>query len=105
MRCVTPSLIARYTTGHSLGLKAFYRLQLPALWSAISLNAAATNSEVPIRVVLAWQPSEGASRLVGAWAFALERPRKSPLPSQVTASPAEVHSCEYDRPQKAMACC
>ena len=40
---VTPSLIARYTTGQSLGVKAFYRIQLPALWSAISLNAAATN--------------------------------------------------------------
>ncbi len=41
---ITPSLIARYTTGHSLGIKAFYRLQLPSLWSALSLNAAATTS-------------------------------------------------------------
>jgi hypothetical protein len=41
---ITPSLIARYTTGHSLGLKAFYRVQLPGIWSALSLNAAATNS-------------------------------------------------------------
>jgi hypothetical protein len=41
---ITPSLIARYTTGHSLGVKAFYRLQLPGIWSAVSLNAAATNS-------------------------------------------------------------
>jgi hypothetical protein len=41
---ITPSLIARYTTGHPLGIKAFYRLQIPALWSALSLNAAATNS-------------------------------------------------------------
>jgi hypothetical protein len=41
---ITPSLIARYTTGHSLGVKAFWRVQLPALWSAVSLNAAATNS-------------------------------------------------------------
>jgi hypothetical protein len=40
---VTPSLIARYTTGQSLGVKAFYRVQIPALWSAVSLNAAATN--------------------------------------------------------------
>src|SRR5205085_10140999 len=40
---VTPSLIARYTTGQSLGVKAFYRIQIPRLWSAISLNAAATN--------------------------------------------------------------
>ena len=40
---VTPSLIARYTTGQSLGVKAFYRIQIPKLWSAISLNASATN--------------------------------------------------------------
>jgi hypothetical protein len=40
---ITPSLIARYTTGQSLGLKVFYRVQIPGLWSALSLNAAATN--------------------------------------------------------------
>jgi hypothetical protein len=40
---VTPSLIARYTTGQSLGLKAFFRHQLPALWSALSLNVAMTD--------------------------------------------------------------
>ncbi len=40
---ITPSLTARYTTGHSLGVKVFSRVQLPALWSAVSLNAAATN--------------------------------------------------------------
>jgi hypothetical protein len=41
---VTPSLIARYTTGQSVGAKVFYRLQLAPLWSALSLNVAATNS-------------------------------------------------------------
>jgi hypothetical protein len=41
---ITPSLIARYTTGQSLGVKVFYRLQLPSLWSALSINAAGTNS-------------------------------------------------------------
>jgi hypothetical protein len=41
---ITPSLIARYTTGHPLGAKLFYRLQLAPLWSAVSLNVAATNS-------------------------------------------------------------
>jgi hypothetical protein len=40
---ITPSLMARYTTGQSLGAKIFYRYQIPALWSAISLNLAATN--------------------------------------------------------------
>jgi len=40
---VTPSLIARYTTGQSLGVKAFYRFQIPKAWSAVSINFAATN--------------------------------------------------------------
>ena len=40
---ITPSLIARYTTGQGLGAKAFYRRQLPALWSAVSLNVSATS--------------------------------------------------------------
>jgi hypothetical protein len=40
---VTPSLMSRYTTGQEVGAKAFYRLQLPAFWSALSLNTAATN--------------------------------------------------------------
>ena len=41
---VTPSLIARYTTGQSIGAKLFYRIQIPPFWSALSLNVAATNS-------------------------------------------------------------
>jgi hypothetical protein len=41
---VTPSLVARYTTGQSLGAKMFYRVQIPAAWSAVSLNLAATTS-------------------------------------------------------------
>jgi hypothetical protein len=41
---ITPSLIARYTTGQSIGTKAFYRLQIPAWMSAFSVNAALTNS-------------------------------------------------------------
>ena len=40
---ITPSLIARYTTGQSLGAKAFYRLQIPRLWTAVSIHLAATN--------------------------------------------------------------
>ena len=48
---ITPSLIARYTTGQSLGLKAFYRIQLPALWSAVSINAAATTSGARIEAL------------------------------------------------------
>jgi hypothetical protein len=41
---ITPSLAARYTTGQSIGAKVFYREQLGALWSAVSINAAVTNS-------------------------------------------------------------
>jgi hypothetical protein len=41
---ITPSLVARYTTGQSVGAKLFYRLQLAPLWSALSINMAATNS-------------------------------------------------------------
>jgi hypothetical protein len=41
---ITPSLLARYTTGTSLGVKMFFRQQIAPLWSALSLNAAATNS-------------------------------------------------------------
>ena len=41
---ITPSLLARYTTGPSLGAKVFYRFQIAPLWSALSLNLAATTS-------------------------------------------------------------
>jgi len=41
---VTPSLVARYTTGQSIGAKLFYRIQIQPLQSAVSLNASATNS-------------------------------------------------------------
>jgi hypothetical protein len=41
---VTPSLISRYTTGQSVGAKAFYRTQIIPISSAFSLNVAATNS-------------------------------------------------------------
>jgi hypothetical protein len=40
---ITPSLLARYTTGTTVGLKMFYRQQIAPLWSALSLNIAATN--------------------------------------------------------------
>lgn len=41
---VTPSLLARYTTGQSIGIKAFYRYQIIPLGAAVSANASATNS-------------------------------------------------------------
>ena len=54
---ITPSLLARYTTGTALGAKLFYRQQLPAAWSAISLNAAATNGS---NFVEALQPPDAS---------------------------------------------
>jgi CelD/BcsL family acetyltransferase involved in cellulose biosynthesis len=61
----------------------------PALVKA----AAETNPEVAIRVALASQPGTASAgpRLVGAWAFALERPRKSPLPLRMLTAPVHVH--------------
>ena len=41
---ITPSLLARYTTGTSIGVKAFYRYQFIPIASALSLNVSATNS-------------------------------------------------------------
>ena len=41
---MTPSLLARYTTGTTLGAKLLYRLQVAPLLSAVSLNVAATNN-------------------------------------------------------------
>jgi hypothetical protein len=49
---ITPSLTARYTTGQSLGGKAFYRVHLPRLWSAISLNVAGTNSGTRVEALV-----------------------------------------------------
>jgi hypothetical protein len=49
---ITPSLISRYTTGHGLGAKAFYRIQIPSLWSALSVNVAATNNGTRIEALV-----------------------------------------------------
>jgi len=58
---VTPSLIARYTTGQSIGAKLFYRLQIAPIASALSLNVAVTNSGTFIEVL---QPPD--ANLTGA---------------------------------------
>jgi hypothetical protein len=54
---ITPSLFARYTTGTALGAKAFYRQQIAPLWSALSLNVAATNGS---NFVEALQPTDAS---------------------------------------------
>ena len=72
---VTPSLFARYTSGSSIGAKLFYRLQLAPLWSALSLNLAATNSAPFSEVLL---PSEvsltGRPVLTGRLGYELNLP-------------------------------
>ena len=54
---ITPSLFARYTTGTALGAKSFYRQQIAPLWSALSLNVAATNGS---NFVEALQPTDAS---------------------------------------------
>lgn len=49
---ITPSLTARYTTGHGLGAKAFYRAHVPAMWSAFSINLAATTNGTRIEALV-----------------------------------------------------
>ena len=73
---ITPSLFARYTTGTALGLKAFYRQQIPGLWSALSLNLAATNGS---NFVEALQPTDasltGVPIFSGRFGYELNLPR------------------------------
>ena len=54
---VTPSLIARYTTGQSLGAKAIYRIQIAPLWTAVSVNVAASNGGTLVETL---QPQGGS---------------------------------------------
>jgi hypothetical protein len=72
---ITPSLFARYTTGTALGLKTFYRQQIPGLWSALSLNIAATNGS---NFVEALQPPDasltGVPILSGRFGYELNLP-------------------------------
>ncbi|MBL8939423.1 MAG: hypothetical protein JNM69_32985 [Archangium sp.] len=49
---ITPSLTARYTTGHGLGAKAFYRVQVASLWSAFSVNLAGTTNGTRIEALV-----------------------------------------------------
>jgi hypothetical protein len=48
---LTPSLIARYTTGHGLGAKVLYRAQIAPLQSAVSINVAATTNGTRIEAL------------------------------------------------------
>ena len=72
---VTPSLLARYTTGTSIGAKVFYRRQVEALASAFSLNLTATNSAPFIEVLQAPDVSlTGRPALTGRLGYELNQP-------------------------------
>jgi hypothetical protein len=72
---ITPSLMARYTTGTSTGAKVFYRMQLPALWSALSLHVAATNSGNFVEALQGPDASlTGVPVLSGRLGYELNRP-------------------------------
>jgi hypothetical protein len=73
---VTPSLAARYTTGQSVGAKVFFRQQLAPLWSALSLNAAATNSGNMVESLQSGEVSlAGAPVLSARLGYELNLPR------------------------------
>jgi hypothetical protein len=73
---ITPSLMARYTTGTAVGLKAFFREPIAPLWSAVSLNVAATNGS---NFVEPLQPTDvsltGVPLLSGRLGYELDLPR------------------------------
>jgi hypothetical protein len=75
---VTPSLIARYTTGQSTGLKVFYRTQIIPAASAISVNVAATNSGTFVEALQGPSRSlTGQPILSGRLGYELNLPRMS----------------------------
>ena len=75
---VTPSLIARYTTGPSTGLKLFYRYQIIPASSAISVNVAATNSGTFVEALQGPSRSlTGVPIVSGRLGYELNLPRMS----------------------------
>jgi CelD/BcsL family acetyltransferase involved in cellulose biosynthesis len=60
---------------------------------ALVRAAAETDPEVPIRVLLAWTSGDDSveRRLLGAWAFTVGRPGKSPMPLRMLNAPVHVH--------------
>jgi CelD/BcsL family acetyltransferase involved in cellulose biosynthesis len=58
---------------------------------AVVQAAAAAGFGDDIRTLLAWRVIDGRERLVGAWAFAVGHPGKSPLPLPVLRAPPHSH--------------
>jgi CelD/BcsL family acetyltransferase involved in cellulose biosynthesis len=56
----------------------------PALLRA----AAELGIGAPYRAVLAWKQDGGVPQLIGAWAFVIRRPRRSPLPVRMLLAPS-----------------
>ena len=75
---VTPSLIARYTTGQSTGVKVFYRYQIIPAASAVSINVAATNSGTFVEALQGPSRSlTGRPIVAGRLGYELNLPRMS----------------------------
>src|SRR5690348_4266433 len=55
---------------------------------ALVRAAAEADPKAQHRVLMAWRVVDGRRRLAGVWAFAIRRPRKSPLPIRVLVGPA-----------------
>jgi hypothetical protein len=72
---ITPSLIARYTTGQGLGAKAFFRKQLAPLWSAVSINVSATNGGTMVDTLSPQNVSQsGTPTFAGRFGYELNLP-------------------------------
>jgi len=72
---ITPSLIARYTTGQGLGAKAFFRRQVAPLWSAVSINVSATNGGTLVDTLSPQSASQtGTPTFSGRFGYELNLP-------------------------------
>ncbi|HVY37237.1 MAG TPA: hypothetical protein VHM31_04860 [Polyangia bacterium] len=95
---VTPSLVARYTTGQSIGAKLFYRIQLAPIWSAVSLNAALTNSGTFVEALQAPDASlTGAPVGSGRLGYELNAPAV-----QVKLGASAMYGPRNDQPQQSV---
>ena len=69
------------------------RADVPNIFMDPSLIAAtdAADPSTPHRALLAWKYIDGRRQLSGVWSFAIERPRKSALPTRILCTPAFRH--------------
>jgi len=94
---ITPSLVARYTTGQSIGAKVFDRVEIAPIWSAVTLNVAATNSG---NFVEALQPPDAS--LTGQPVFSGRLGYELSLPSvQVKLGASGLYGPRNDQPEQA----